>query len=196
MAIYAEDAATQARFRELYVAYLNDRAAVDPNLLANVIYVSAYTAQPSEFDQFLARYKAAQTPQERNQYLDALTAFRDRDVIRRLLALTLTDEIRTAEGPGVLGSLLRSPTGGDLAWAFVKEHWDAILSRFSPPNIPSVLYGLTALSTPELAADVEQFFASHPLEAGARPLAQSLERLRVNVGFRQREAANLARYFQ
>lgn len=110
--------------------------------------------------------------------------------------MTLTDEIRTSQAPGVLGELLRSREGGDLAWAFVKQNWETILARFSPANIPDILFGITALSTPELAADVEQFFATHKLEAGAKPLEQALERLRINVRFRQREAANVEAYFK
>ena len=117
-------------------------------------------------------------------------------MIRRLLALTLTDEIRTARPPAYLAICCGPGTAAISAWAFVKENWETILTRFSPANIPSMLWGITALSTPELAADVEQFFATHKLEAGAKPLEQALERLRVNVRFRQREAASLATYFR
>jgi hypothetical protein len=102
--------------------------------------------------------------------------------------------VRTARGPALLGSLLQSPEGGDLAWAFIKEHWDAILARFAPSNLPRMVAGLPALSTPELAADVEGFFATHTLDIGARALEQALERLRINVAFRQREAPNVAAY--
>jgi hypothetical protein len=48
------------------------------------------------------------------------------------------------------------------------------------------------LSTPEQAADVEAFIAAHPVPQAAKTVEQHLERLRVNVALREREAAAVA----
>ena len=52
--------------------------------------------------------------------------------------------------------------------------------------------GVTALDTPEMAADVEAFVAQHPVPQGARTIEQHLERQRVNVALRRRESERLA----
>jgi puromycin-sensitive aminopeptidase len=82
------------------------------------------------------------------------------------------------------------------SWEFVKREWDTLVERFPDNTIPRLLGGVVALSTPEQAADVERFVADHPVPQGARTVEQHLERLRVNVAFRQREAAAIAAYLR
>ena len=53
--------------------------------------------------------------------------------------------------------------------------------------------GVRALSKPEIAAEVEKFFETHKVPTGELTMQQHLEKLRVNVALREREAANLER---
>ena len=55
-----------------------------------------------------------------------------------------------------------------------------------------MLGGITGLNTPELAADTAAFLADHPVPQGTRTVEQHLERQRVNVALRQREAGRVA----
>jgi hypothetical protein len=48
--------------------------------------------------------------------------------------------------------------------------------------------GIPALSKPEVAAEVEAFFAETKLPHATKAIAQNLERLRANVEMREREA--------
>ena len=54
--------------------------------------------------------------------------------------------------------------------------------------------GITALTTPELEADVREFFAAKKISLGGKTLDQYLEQLRIAVAFQERESANLAAY--
>jgi aminopeptidase N len=195
LALYGNDPAAQAKGRELYAAYLVDSASIDPNLSNIAISIVAYLGGPTEYDAFLDRYRATTDPVERLNYLFALPEFRDRDLVRRTLELAMTDDVRPGDAPGLIGGLFGHEQGGDLAWAFVKSHWDQIVERFDPENLPDLLSGITGLRTPELAADAEQFVATHPVESAARRIAQYLEQMRINVAFRRREAPNVAAYF-
>ncbi len=51
---------------------------------------------------------------------------------------------------------------------------------------------VTMLTTPEIVADVQSFFAEHPIPQAAKTLEQLLERQRVNAELRTREAEPLA----
>jgi puromycin-sensitive aminopeptidase len=81
---------------------------------------------------------------------------------------------------------------GPAAWAYVRDHWDAVNERLPSMTIVRMAEGVRALSTPELARDVEAFFAEHPLPQATKTLAQHLESMRVNVGLREREADRIA----
>ena len=104
------------------------------------------------------------------------------------------DEIRSQNAPFVVLSLLANRDVNELTWSFVKDNWGALNDRFPDNAIPRMLGGVTALSTPAQADDVAAFLADHPVPQAARTVEQHLERLRVNVAFRQREASRLAEY--
>ena len=60
------------------------------------------------------------------------------------------------------------------------------------------LYDQTAAlpaMVPWLVAEIEEFFKTPRVKQGQKTLDQHLERLRINLAFRQREAAKLASYF-
>jgi hypothetical protein len=58
-----------------------------------------------------------------------------------------------------------------------------------------VVEGLPALSQPEVAQDVEAFFAEHPIPEAARALSQKLELLQANLQLRERETPVVTTYF-
>jgi hypothetical protein len=102
-------------------------------------------------------------------------------------------EVRSQNGFAVLGALLANRVGCQAVWTRITEQWDAILERF-PKNAPVRIIE----SVPALCADAEfaqsavAFLRAHPLSSGPRRVAQSIERLEVNVAFAARERPELA----
>lgn len=190
-----EDAAIQARARELHAAYVKDRSAVDRDVVPAVIAITAHTGDAATYELFWERYKSAATPQEETRYLFNLAAFPDRALLQRTLDATLTSEIRTQNAPFLIGSAMGHLEDGDLAWEFVKAHWDEMVARYPDNTHVRMLAGITALSTPERATEIEEFFSVPRVRQGQKTLDQHLERLRINLAFRQRESAQLASYF-
>jgi len=180
------DRSVQARARELHGA-----ADLDPNVAAATVAIVAATGTADDHAAFLERYKTSPSPQEALRYLYGLGAFPDRDLAQRSLSLALSDTVRSQNAPFLVQLLLQNRDVNELAWEFVKGEWDAINERFPDNTIPRLLGGVTTLSTPELAADVEAFVASHPVPQAVKTVEQHLERLRVNVALRQRESARL-----
>jgi aminopeptidase N len=190
-----EDSAIQARARELHAAYVNDRSAVDRDVVPAVIAITAHTGDEAVYNLFWERYKTAATPQEEQRYLFNLGGFEDRGLLQRTLDASMTSDVRTQNAPFLIGSLMTSLDNGDLAWNFVKTHWDEMVARFPDNTHVRMLAGITALSTPALAAEIEEFFKVPRVKQGQKTLDQHLERLQINLAFRQREAGKLASYF-
>ena len=190
-----EDAPTQARARDLHAAYVRDRSSVDPDLVPAAMGITAHTGDASDYEQFVSRYKSAATPQEEQRYLFNLGSFRDRRLLQHTLEMAMTPEVRTQNAPFLIGSLMTNLDGGDLAWQFIKSHWDAMIQRFPDNTHVRMLAGITSLSTPELAPDIQEFFKTHHVKQGQKTLDQHLERLQINLAFRQRESAKLVGYF-
>ncbi|MBI4573477.1 MAG: M1 family metallopeptidase [candidate division NC10 bacterium] len=194
MGTLGNDPTVQATAEDLYRRARRDPSAADPNVLAAAITVLAHAGGEAEFSEFLGRFKTAQTPQEEQRYLYALAAFRDGSLLRRTLHLTVSGEVRAQDAPYLVRSLLSNVDAGELAWRFVKEHWETMERQFPHGGIRRMCEGITALASPALEADVRHFFASRKISLGGKTLEQYLEQLRIAVAFQEREAAGLAEY--
>ncbi len=188
----AHDAEVLARAREVHRAYLAEPTMVDPDVAAAVLSVVASKGTADDYEAVWERSRTSASPQEAMRYLYALARFPDVDLARRTLAMTLTDDIRSQNAPFVVGRLLANREVGAEAWAFVEANWEAIGGRFPDNAFPSMLAGVTALSSPALAERVDAFLADHPVPQAAKTIDQHRERLRVNVALREREAGPVA----
>ena len=74
----------------------------------------------------------------------------------------------------------------------MRQRWDEANTRFPSNTIVRMVDSVKLLTEPEVAADVQAFFAEHPIEQAAKTLDQILERQRVNVALRAREHDRLA----
>jgi puromycin-sensitive aminopeptidase len=189
-----DDPAIQARAAELYAVAQRDAGAVDPNVLPSLIAILAHVGDAARYAEFLERFKTATTPQEEQRYLYALAGFRSPDLLRQTLTRTINGEIRTQDAPFVGRALLGSVDGRELAWSFLKEHWDTMDRLYPKHGLRRLCEGITALVSPELEADVRTFFRERKIDLGGKTLEQYLEQLRVAVVLRAREGAALAAY--
>jgi puromycin-sensitive aminopeptidase len=194
MGTLGDDPAVQVKARDLYAAYRRDPSAVRPDVLAAVIAVLAHAGGEAEYAEFLGAFKAARTPQDEQRYLSSLTGFRDAALLRRTLELAVNGEVRTQDAPFLVRSLLMNVSARDLAWPFVKEHWDTMERHYPPGGLRRMCEGITALATPALEEDVRRFFTARNISLGGKTLEQYLEQLRIAVAFRQREGKSLATY--
>ena len=194
LGVLGNDSGVQARARELYGAHLADPAAVDPNILPALIAVLAHAGDAPRYDEFLRRFRAAKTPQEEQRYLYALAGFRDPALARQTLERLINGEVRTQDAPFVARGMLMSVDTREIAWDFVKTHWDTMDRLYPKHGMRRLAEGVTGLTTPELDADVRRFFDAKKPQFGGKVLAQYLEQLHVGVTLRGREGAALTGY--
>ncbi len=186
LAVEGNDAEATARCRELMAS-----EGVDPALAAAAIAVVAATGDGADYEEIRRRYENAPTPQLEMRCLMALTGFGDPALMDRTLAATLDGAVRSQDAGFVLRGCLENRDNGPRAWAFIAERWNDINQRLPSAIVPRMLGGISALSTPALAAEVEAFLAAHPVIQGPLIVAQHLERQKVNVQLRRRVQAAL-----
>ncbi|MBI4529021.1 MAG: M1 family metallopeptidase [Deltaproteobacteria bacterium] len=181
-----EDRTVQAEARRLYENYKRGTTSVDQNVIPALIAIVAHTGGAREYQEFFGNFKNARTPQEEQRYLFALADFRPPDLKERTLALALNGNVRSQNAPYLMRALLWNPEGRERAWRFMKEHWEEMLQRYPDNSIARMCEGITALATPQLEADVSNFFASHPVKQAGKIIEQHLEKLRIAVACKVR----------
>lgn len=191
LAVTAADPEALERGRRLHAAHLADPGAVEPNLAAAAAAAAASRGTPADYEVFAARFRSAADPQEERRYRSLLAAFPGAAEMDRTLALTLDGTVRTQDAPYLLAECLVNREQGERAWDFLAANWDRMLRGYPDNAIVRMAGGVRALSRPETARQVIAFFATHPVPKGQRTLEQHLEKLRVNVALREREAGLL-----
>jgi puromycin-sensitive aminopeptidase len=181
-----EDKTCQERARELYAQYEKDPNSIERNIVPALVAIVAHTGAVADYEKFYSKFKTAQIPQEETRYLFALAVFRRPELIDRTLELTVNGEVRTQNAPYLMRGILLNRDAREKAWSFMKQHWSEMLKQYPDNSIPRMCEGIVGLVTPQLEADVREFFAQHSVKQGAKQIEQHLERLRVAVACRER----------
>ena len=179
--------------RTLHDAFLKGEH-VEPNMLAAATAGVAIQGTDADYETFVARSKDPVTPQEERRYRGLLASFPELSHMGRTLEMCLNGDMRSQDAPYLVGACLGNRDHGWQAWQFVASNWDEMLKQYPSNSIVRMLGGIRSLSKPDQATEVRAFFESHDVPAGELTLRQHLERLDVNVAFRQREAARLAEW--
>ena len=164
----------------------------EPNLTAAAIRVVASAGNEKTHSELVALYREAPTPQLEVRYLMALLEVEGSALFKQTLDL-FTNEVRTQNAPYLLGAAMGHRSHGVLAWEFVRDRWQELNKKFPQNSIPRMVGGIRSLSTPQLAAEIREFFESHPIPQGQLTLDQHLEKLSVNVALREREGTRIGR---
>jgi puromycin-sensitive aminopeptidase len=191
LAVLGADPETLAQCRELE---LGDEG--DPQLLQAAVEAIAAEGTAEDLDRYWQRYHRASTPQEEERYLFATSRFPGDAEIERVLAASLTDEIRTQDAPYVLARSTTNRSQGPKVWRFIAEHWDAMQDRFASSNIIGLVSGIRYLTDPDAVADVDAFFRDHDIPQNHLMLQQGLERMRVAAKLRERVTPELLERFR
>ena len=185
------DAQVQAEAARRHAAYLENRATLPADLVTPTVTVVGYAGGEEEYDTILQQFRTATTPQDEMRYLFSLAAPQIPDLLRRALDLSLTSEVRTQDAPYLIGAVLASRAGHRLAWTFLEEHWDTIVSRFPENSVPRMIDAISSVIDATLAPEIHRFLDAHPT-SHEQLIAQSRERLDINIAFADRIAGQLA----
>jgi len=194
-ALRGADAALGAEADKLARAWLDDPTALDEDLIGVTLTIAAQRGDRALYDRLLAEFRKTQNPRRKHHLIAAMSSFRDPAVVRESLALFLAPELDPRDA---LPLLFQDERMLDVAFPFVKEHYDAILAR---------LPGELAAETPRLGedfcserdrADVESFFKGRveKVTGAPRNLAQALETITLCSAQRELHAASLAAFLK
>ena len=192
LAVLGGDEPTVERCRRLYAASSADPGSAHPELVAAATSVVAATGGADDFDRLFDAYKNASTPQDELRHLFALAEFDDEALVLRTCALCFGNDVKTQNAPYVLRGCIGNRRHGAAAWTYVRQRWDEANAAFPHNSIVRMVDTVKLLTEESVVADVQAFFAEHPIPQAAKTLDQILERQRVNAATRIREQDRLA----
>ncbi len=190
----ANDPEIQEEAKRAVATGRRDPELVDAALMAASVDVVASVGDAADFDDFVDAWGTAATPQEEVRFLYALADFSEPELVARLHELILNEKVRSQNAPFVLARSLGGRESSQVTWAFIARNWDKLLEMFPTSSIPRMLSGVPALDRPEQQAEVAAFFAERTVTNGAKTVEQLLEKQRIHVALRAREAEPLSAF--
>jgi puromycin-sensitive aminopeptidase len=169
---------------------------LDPTLATPLIRLCARTDGGSLFEPYLKKFQTGETPEERDRYLVGLTDFQKPDLARKVLALTLSDTVRTQDAWKPVRYLLANPATQEVAWNFVQRNWEALKQKGGSVGAQRIIQGTKHLWRLEWRDEVDHLFndPAHRVDAARRTLSQTLEFIDVGLWFRASQQAKLSAY--
>lgn len=169
----------------MFNRYLNDRTAINPDLVSTVFNIICYNGGSKEYDQILQLYKHSTIPADKRRALHSLDTFHQLDLAKRTLAMAMSGEVQLQQGLSMITGISSNRYTRDYGWDWVKKHWAEMFKHF-PENHLSSLVWATSFDTPEREKEVVAWYNTHPIPFSRSDTARMLESLHNRVIYKQR----------
>lgn len=178
--------------------WLDDPASVPADVVSSALALAARGNDKTFFEKLLARVKTAPDRNAQGRLIRALGQFTDAALAERALGLVLGREIELRDSLSIVISLLYGRATRDLAYAFVKLHFDEMLERSSGFERPSLFMIPEVYCDASHRADAEAFFGprAKTVDGAVRVLANSLETISLCEASRKASLPDLEAFLK
>lgn len=192
-----QDKQVDAYADSLAALYLNDPAAVDPQLAGTVLVLAAAHGDRAFFDECRTRFENATNPTERGRFLFLVGSFRDPALQQEALDYGLTAPLRPMEIFTIPSAMMSYRKNEDMIFNWVLDHYDEIMSHL-PPEFGAYMPFVASGCSRERLARAKEFFAmaEHNVPGTNEQLAKVADQVTDCAGLREREGEAVNRYIK
>ncbi|HZU29468.1 MAG TPA: M1 family metallopeptidase [Candidatus Angelobacter sp.] len=183
-----------AAAQKITQAYMKDPGSVEGTIAGPAVGVAAENGDAALYDQFKEAMEHARTTDEYYHYLFALTDFHSPELVKRTLTLVDEGKIRQQDYTQFFSELLANPAGREIAWDYLKAHWDSLAEKVTSFGGRGAVSALGGFCSAAMHDDIQQFFTNHRAPGAERALKQSLERITNCTEFKQLQGSNMEQW--
>ena len=184
------DAVILERARRHAAEYVRNAAAVDPNLAGVFLRLSAITGDAKLFDKYAFKYETAIDPARRANFLDALSNFRDPDLMGKSLKYAMSGSVKPGRVYKIIFGQARDEETRRRLFDWITENYEAIRNLVpaqAMPYYPRIADGRSL----ELLKDARSFFLDKKnltsgMEDEMRKVTDAVQ-LRIRLGEKNRD---------
>jgi puromycin-sensitive aminopeptidase len=193
------DVTTMDEAGRRFAQFVKDGHSLHPDLRFPVYSLVVENGNSSAYEAVLKIFREADLHEEKVRCLRALGYSQQPDLLQRTLEFSLSAEVRSQDTVFVIASVALNRYGREMAWQFLQDRWDEFDRRYGKGGflLARLISSTTEnFTTEDRAQEVEAFFGSHPVPAAERAIQQSLERIRSNTGWLERDREPVRQWLQ
>lgn len=183
--------------KKLFQQVVTGKNKLDADLRGVVYTIAARNGDEETYDQLLKLYRNETLEQERDRILLALSSFKQKELIKKALQFSLSNEVRSQDSFKVAMITGMDMHGKYITWEFIKNKWDEILNRYSGTYlICRFITPMDSFIHQEQAQELKEFFKIHKAPSATRTVLQVIEKIESNTLWLHRDAAKIANFLK
>ena len=173
--------------RERFEKYLAHPASLPPDLRAPVLAVVGCYADEKTWNKLHELGLKTTSIEDKQNYYDALACPTDPKLVKKTLAIALTDELPTSRATFLVSRVARDSGHPDIAWEFAKANMKALLAKVDAAGANRYAPSLFTFFSEDSRADELGNYAKKNLpQASAPEVAKVVDEIQFRAEFRDR----------
>jgi aminopeptidase N len=180
--------------RKNFDRYLRNPAALAPDLRAPTFAVAMRFGDGAVWQKLHDLGLKTASTEEKQNYYSALALSTDPALIKKTLAIALTDELPTSRAGFLVAKVARESDRPDLAWDFAKTNFRALLAKVDSLGANSYFPSLCIFFSDAARIDeLQQFARTNLSEASTKSVEIAADEIRFRADFKKRLLPEIGR---
>jgi aminopeptidase N len=189
---HLNDPEVLAGCRERFQKYLAHPASLPPDLRAPVLAVVGGYADEKTWNKLHELGQKTTSIEDQQNYYEALACATDPKLVKKTLAIALTDELPTSRAVFLVSRVARDSGHPDIAWEFAKANMKALLAKVDAAGANRYAPSLfTFFSDDTRAAELKNYAKKNLPKATAPEVAKAVDEIQFRAEFKKRLALQL-----
>jgi aminopeptidase N len=178
--------------RERFEKYLAHPASLQPDLRAPVLAVVGRYADEKTWNKLHELGLKTTSIEDQQNYYEALACATDPKLVKKTLAIALTDELPTSRAIFLVSRVARDSGHPDVAWEFAKANMKALLAKVDAAGANRYAPSLFTFFSDGSRADELRSYAKKNLPPASAPeVAKVVDEIQFRAEFRDRFTSQL-----
>ena len=189
---YLNDPEVLAGCRERFEKYVADSASLPPDLRAPVLAVVGRYADEKTWNKLHELGLKTTSIEDKQNYYDAIACATDPKLVKKTLAIALTDELPTSRAVFLVSRIARDSGHPEIVWEFAKANMKALLAKVDAAGANRYESSLFTFFSEESRADeLKQYAKNNLAPESAREVAKVVDEIQFRREFRNRLVSQL-----
>ena len=189
---HLNDSEIIAGCRQRFEKYLAHPTSLPPDLRAPVLAVVGRYANEKTWNKLQELGLKTTSIEDKQNYYNALACATDPKLVKKTLAIALTDELPTSRAIFLVSRVARDSGHPDIAWEFAKANTKALLAKVDAAGANRYAPSLFTFFSDGSRADELRHYATKNLpQASAPEVAKVVDEIQFRAEFRDRLVSQL-----